>query len=95
MAVLGFTLPPDSGEKLSLGKLNLFQYSHVQKKKKHSKISDILISNVIINLFIIAEIQECQPFSALGFYSIDRSTLTATLGSVLTYFIILLQTITC
>jgi len=25
MAVLGFTLPPDSGEKLSLGKLHLFQ----------------------------------------------------------------------
>ena len=38
MAVLGFTLPPDSGEKLSLGKLNLFQYSHVQKKKKTFKI---------------------------------------------------------
>ena len=24
MALLGFTLPPDSGEKLTLGKLNLF-----------------------------------------------------------------------
>lgn len=42
MAVLGFTLPPDSGEKLSLGKLHLFQYSHVQKN--HSKFSDILIT---------------------------------------------------
>ena len=42
MAVLGFTLPPDSGEKLSLGKLHLFQYSHVQKN--HSKFSDISIT---------------------------------------------------
>ena len=44
---------------------------------------------------MIEEIQECSPFSALGFYAIDRSTLSATLGTVLTYFIILFQTVTC
>ena len=50
MAVLGFTLPPDSGEKLSLGKLHLFQYSHVQKN--HSKFSDILITKVLSSIYI-------------------------------------------
>ena len=43
----------------------------------------------------IRDIQSCQPFTALGFYTIDRSTLTATLGTILTYCIILFQTVTC
>jgi hypothetical protein len=44
---------------------------------------------------MIEEVEDCPPFSALGFYTIDRSTLTATLGTILTYFIILFQTLTC
>ena len=40
---------------------------------------------------LIDDIQECSPFSALGFYTIDRSTLTATIGTVITYFLILQQ----
>ena len=44
---------------------------------------------------VIEELTSLQPFTALGFYSVDRSTLTATLGTVLTYFIILYQTVTC
>ncbi len=44
---------------------------------------------------MIHDIQSCQPFTALGFYTIDRSTLTATLGNILTYCIILYQTVTC
>ena len=31
MAVLGFTLPPDSGEKLSLGKSPHFNYSAIEQ----------------------------------------------------------------
>ncbi len=44
---------------------------------------------------LIEELTSLQPFTALGFYSVDRSTLTATLGTVITYFIILYQTVTC
>ena len=44
---------------------------------------------------MIEEVHECSPFSAHGFYIIDKSTLTATLGTILTYFIILFQTVTC
>ena len=44
---------------------------------------------------VIEELTSLQPFTALRFYTVDRSTLTATLGTVLTYFIILYQTVTC
>ena len=44
---------------------------------------------------MINEVENCTKFSALGFYTIDRSTLTATLGTILTYFIVLYQTVTC
>ena len=44
---------------------------------------------------IIQDIEASPQFSALGFYAVDKTTLTATLGTVLSYFIILLQTITC
>ena len=44
---------------------------------------------------LIEEIKESPQFTAMGFYAIDRTTLTATLGTVITYFIILLQTVTC
>ena len=51
-------------------------------------------SDKMLNI-VIDELTSLQPFSALRFYSVDRSTLTAILGTVLTYFIILYQTLTC
>ena len=44
---------------------------------------------------IIEEIQNSPKFTAMGFYTVEKSTLTATLGTIITYFIILYQTITC
>ena len=44
---------------------------------------------------LLQEVETCEPFTALGFYTIDKSTLTATLVTVLTYFIILYQRVTC
>ena len=40
-------------------------------------------------------VEKEPPFSALGFFSVDRTTLTAELGTILTYFIILLQADIC
>ena len=42
---------------------------------------------------MIQELKDAPPFSAMEFYTIDRSTLTATLGTIITYFIVLYQTI--
>ena len=42
-------------------------------------------------LNIIRSIEEETPFSASGFFTVDRSTLTAIAGAVLTYLIILIQ----
>ena len=44
---------------------------------------------------IIQDIEASPKFSALGFFTVDRTTLTAMLGTILTYFIILFQTISC
>ena len=44
---------------------------------------------------MIKEVENSPKFSAFEFYTIDRSTLTATLGTILTYFIVLYQTVTC
>ena len=44
---------------------------------------------------IIQDINALPQFTALGYYAVDRTTLTATLGTILSYFIILLQTIAC
>ncbi len=48
-----------------------------------------------IRTIVIDELTSFWPFSALRFYSVDGSTLTAILRTVLTYFIILYQTLTC
>ena len=40
---------------------------------------------------IIENIQDETPFTASGFFNVDRSTLTAISGAVLTYLIILIQ----
>ena len=44
---------------------------------------------------MINNVETCEPFTALGYYSVGKSTVTSTLGTVLTYLIILLQTVTC
>ena len=40
---------------------------------------------------IIENIQDETPFTASGFFNVDRSTLTAITGAMLTYLIILIQ----
>ena len=54
---------------------------------------DIQFSKEI--LVLIQKIKEQSPFTALGFFSVDRSTLMAELGTVLTYFVILIQADVC
>lgn len=46
-------------------------------------------------LDLTQKIEKQAPFSALGFFSVDRSTLMAELGTILTYFIILIQADLC
>ena len=40
---------------------------------------------------LISKVCDEEPFSALGFFSIDRSMLTSLLANILTYLIILIQ----
>ena len=42
-------------------------------------------------LMLIQRIEKEGPFTALRFFSVDRSLLTSQFATVLTYFIILLQ----
>ena len=46
-------------------------------------------------LVLIQLIEKQAPFTALGFFTVDRSTLMAELGTVLTYFVILIQSDFC
>ena len=61
-----------------------------RRKAIHYKNDDITSM-----IFVIQEIETSPKFSAMGFYTVDRSTLTATLGTIISYFIILFQTINC
>ena len=38
------------------------------------------------------EIENAVPFTALGFYTVDKQLLVSILSTVITYFIVLLQT---
>ena len=40
---------------------------------------------------IIGKVQDETPFSAYGFFNIERSTLTTMMATILTYLIILVQ----
>lgn len=40
---------------------------------------------------IVAEISETKPFTALGFFNIERSCLITLMATVVTYLIVLLQ----
>ena len=46
-------------------------------------------------LMLLDDVEQTGYFSALGFFEVNRGLLVAILGTVLTYFIILYQTITC
>lgn len=55
-------------------------------------------NNIQLNkelLDLAQKIEKQASFSALGFFSVDRSTLMAELGTILTYFIILIQADIC
>ena len=53
MAILAFTLPPDSGEKLSLGGFTFFCLQFASLGKKHSIILQIIIIIIIYIWYII------------------------------------------
>ena len=42
-------------------------------------------------MLMIYEIDREQPFHALGFFYVERSTLTSLVGTILTYLIVLVQ----
>ena len=42
-------------------------------------------------MYLMFEIDREQPFTALGFFNIERSTLTSLVGTILTYLIVLVQ----
>ena len=46
-------------------------------------------------LMLLHDVEQTGYFSALGFFEVNRGLLVTILGTVLTYFIILYQTITC
>ena len=53
----------------------------VESEDKHTKSIKRLITKVC----------DEEPFTALGFFSIDRSMLTSMVANILTYLIILIQ----
>ena len=42
-------------------------------------------------LMLIQKIDTEDPFTALGFFTVDKTTLTSALATVVTYLIILIQ----
>ena len=42
-------------------------------------------------LMLLQKIEAEDPFTALGFFAVDKSTLTAALATIATYLIILIQ----
>ena len=42
-------------------------------------------------MLLLYQVDQEPAFNALGFFSIDRSTLTSLLGTILTYLIVLVQ----
>ena len=42
-------------------------------------------------LMLIQKIDTEEPFTALGFFTVDKTTLTSALATVVTYLIILIQ----
>ena len=42
-------------------------------------------------MLLLYQVDQESAFNALGFFSIDRSTLTSLLGTILTYLIVLVQ----
>ena len=59
--------------------------------RKKLSISDVSYQEEKRLLDLIYQVQEESPFTALGFFDVDRSTLTSILATSATYIIILLQ----
>jgi len=59
--------------------------------RKKLSVSDVSYQEEKRLLDLIYQVQEESPFTALGFFDVDRSTLTSILATSATYIIILLQ----
>ena len=44
---------------------------------------------------LLQELDDIEPFTACGYFTVDRTTIVSVLSTVLTYFVILFQTIQC
>ena len=44
---------------------------------------------------VLQELNDVEPFSACGYFNVDKSLLTSILGTFINCFIILYQTVTC
>ena len=70
-----------------------FQGTADKLREVYVRSTDLQFSKEL--LVLIQLIEKQAPFSALGFFTVDRSTLMAELGTVLTYFVILIQADVC
>ena len=59
--------------------------------RKKLSVSDVSYQEEKRLMDLIYQVQEESPFTALGFFDVDRSTLTSILATSATYIIILLQ----
>ena len=59
--------------------------------RKKLSVSDVSYQEEKRLVDLIYQVQEESPFTALGFFDVDRSTLTSILATSATYIIILLQ----
>ena len=68
--------------KTKLYKIKIFRadYENIVEKAMKSKY-----------LMLIQKIETEEPFTALGFFAVDKTTLTSALATVVTYLIILIQ----
>ena len=44
---------------------------------------------------MLQELDDLEPFTACGFFNVDKGILVSVLSTVLTYFVILIQTVQC
>ena len=44
---------------------------------------------------LLRELDDLEPFTACGFFNVDKGALVSVLSTVLTYFVILIQTVQC
>ena len=44
---------------------------------------------------MLQELDDLEPFTACGFFDVNKGILVSVLSTVLTYFVILIQTVQC